>query len=193
MTLARRKQGARRRGQRRHGRRARARRAASERALRHRAAADHHRRPAAARDPRHQGGAHRHLRHRQDQRSSGPSMPQRTLFLNLEAGELAVQGWPGDEVRIRDWERRPRPRLLDRRPQPGDARRPALRPEGLRAGLRRLRRRPSSRQVRDDLRRLDLGRLPHLPAVVQGPAAGDRPTGTASPTCAAPTGCSARR
>jgi hypothetical protein len=28
----------------------------------------------------------------------------RTLFLNLEAGELAVQGWPGDEVRIRDWE-----------------------------------------------------------------------------------------
>lgn len=28
----------------------------------------------------------------------------KTLFLNLEAGELAVQGWPGDEVRIRDWE-----------------------------------------------------------------------------------------
>src|SRR5262245_41225485 len=28
----------------------------------------------------------------------------RTLFLNMEAGELAVQGWPGDEVRIRDWE-----------------------------------------------------------------------------------------
>ena len=25
----------------------------------------------------------------------------RTLFLNLEAGELAVQGWPGDEVRDR--------------------------------------------------------------------------------------------
>ena len=31
--------------------------------------------------------------------------PQTTLFLNLEAGELAVQGWPGDEIRIRDWER----------------------------------------------------------------------------------------
>ncbi len=31
--------------------------------------------------------------------------PERTLFLNLEAGELAVQGWPGDEIRIRDWER----------------------------------------------------------------------------------------
>ena len=30
--------------------------------------------------------------------------PQHTLFLNLEAGELAVQGWPGDEIRIRDWE-----------------------------------------------------------------------------------------
>jgi hypothetical protein len=30
--------------------------------------------------------------------------PQRTLFLNLEAGELAVQGWPGDEILIRDWE-----------------------------------------------------------------------------------------
>ena len=28
-----------------------------------------------------------------------------TLFLNLEAGELAVQDWPGDEIRIRDWER----------------------------------------------------------------------------------------
>ena len=26
------------------------------------------------------------------------------LFLNLEAGELAVQEWPGDEIRIRDWE-----------------------------------------------------------------------------------------
>ena len=26
--------------------------------------------------------------------------PQRTLFLNLEAGELAVQGWPGDEIRM---------------------------------------------------------------------------------------------
>jgi AAA domain-containing protein len=30
--------------------------------------------------------------------------PAHTLFLNLEAGELAVQGWPGDEIRIRDWE-----------------------------------------------------------------------------------------
>jgi hypothetical protein len=29
---------------------------------------------------------------------------KRTLFVNLEAGELAVQGWPGDEVRVRDWE-----------------------------------------------------------------------------------------
>ena len=28
----------------------------------------------------------------------------RTLFVNLEAGELAVQGWPGDEVRVRSWE-----------------------------------------------------------------------------------------
>ncbi|MDI3341595.1 MAG: ATP-binding protein, partial [Sphaerobacter sp.] len=27
-----------------------------------------------------------------------------TLFVNLEAGELAVQGWPGDEVRVRDWD-----------------------------------------------------------------------------------------
>jgi hypothetical protein len=31
--------------------------------------------------------------------------PAHTLFLNLEAGELAVQGWPGDEIRIRDWGR----------------------------------------------------------------------------------------
>ena len=30
---------------------------------------------------------------------------ERTLFVNLEAGELAVQGWPGDEIRVRDWER----------------------------------------------------------------------------------------
>ena len=28
----------------------------------------------------------------------------RTLFVNLEAGELAVAGWPGDEVRVRDWD-----------------------------------------------------------------------------------------
>ncbi|MBX6387008.1 MAG: ATP-binding protein [Microbispora sp.] len=27
-----------------------------------------------------------------------------TLFVNLEAGELAVAGWPGDEVRVRDWD-----------------------------------------------------------------------------------------
>ena len=26
-----------------------------------------------------------------------------TLFVNLEAGELAVQGWKGREIRIRDW------------------------------------------------------------------------------------------
>ena len=30
--------------------------------------------------------------------------PARTLFVNLEAGELAVQGWPGDEVRVRSWD-----------------------------------------------------------------------------------------
>ncbi|PZR10420.1 MAG: hypothetical protein DI532_18265 [Azospirillum brasilense] len=30
--------------------------------------------------------------------------PSSTLFVNLEAGELAVAGWPGDEVRVRDWE-----------------------------------------------------------------------------------------
>jgi hypothetical protein len=30
--------------------------------------------------------------------------PASTLFVNLEAGELAVAGWPGDEVRVRDWE-----------------------------------------------------------------------------------------
>mgnify|MGYP005853724189 CR=1 FL=1 len=30
--------------------------------------------------------------------------PAATLFVNLEAGELAVQGWPGDEVRVRDWD-----------------------------------------------------------------------------------------
>ena len=29
--------------------------------------------------------------------------PAATLFVNLEAGELAVAGWPGDEVRVRDW------------------------------------------------------------------------------------------
>lgn len=30
--------------------------------------------------------------------------PASTLFVNLEAGELAVQGWPGDEIRVRDWD-----------------------------------------------------------------------------------------
>jgi len=30
--------------------------------------------------------------------------PAATLFVNLEAGELAVAGWPGDEVRVRDWD-----------------------------------------------------------------------------------------
>ena len=40
--------------------------------------------------------------------------PDTTLFINLEAGELAVQGWPGDEIRIRDW------RLLSRLALRGD-------------------------------------------------------------------------
>ncbi len=30
--------------------------------------------------------------------------PAATLFVNLEAGELAVAGWLGDEVRVRDWD-----------------------------------------------------------------------------------------
>ena len=28
---------------------------------------------------------------------------EKTLFVNLEAGELAVQGWQGDSIEIRDW------------------------------------------------------------------------------------------
>lgn len=30
--------------------------------------------------------------------------PKTTLFLDLEAGDLAVEGWPGDSVRPRTWE-----------------------------------------------------------------------------------------
>lgn len=30
--------------------------------------------------------------------------PQTTLFLDLEAGDLAVEGWPGDTVRPRTWD-----------------------------------------------------------------------------------------
>jgi hypothetical protein len=29
--------------------------------------------------------------------------PASTLLVNLEAGELSVQGWPGDSIEIRDW------------------------------------------------------------------------------------------
>ncbi len=123
-------------------------------------------------DPRHQRRAHRHLRHRQDQpaldaRRRTHAVPEPRGRRARGAG-LARRRGPHPRLGTR-----PRSRLLDRRPEPGDARRPAVRPARLRAGLGRLRRCLASRQVRDDLRRLDLGRLPHLPAVVQGPAAGD--------------------
>jgi len=29
---------------------------------------------------------------------------EKTLFINVEAGDLSVAGWPGDELRVRDWE-----------------------------------------------------------------------------------------
>ena len=30
--------------------------------------------------------------------------PESTLFINMEAGELAVQGWQGDSIEVRTWE-----------------------------------------------------------------------------------------
>ena len=29
--------------------------------------------------------------------------PARTLFMDLEAGDLAIEGWPGDSIRPRTW------------------------------------------------------------------------------------------
>ncbi|MCA3691689.1 MAG: AAA family ATPase, partial [Methylobacterium sp.] len=29
--------------------------------------------------------------------------PKVTLFIDLEAGDLAIEGWPGDSVRPRTW------------------------------------------------------------------------------------------
>ncbi|MBF0296929.1 MAG: AAA family ATPase, partial [Magnetococcales bacterium] len=30
--------------------------------------------------------------------------PETTLFFDLEAGDLAVEGWPGDTIRPRTWD-----------------------------------------------------------------------------------------
>jgi hypothetical protein len=65
-------------------------------------APDHHRRPAAGRAARHQG---LHLR----QSGLGKTSllwtlnASTTLFFDLEAGDLAIEGWEGDTVRPRTW------------------------------------------------------------------------------------------
>ena len=96
-----------------------------------------------------------------------------TLFLDLEAGDLAVEGWPGDTIRPRTWQE-----CRDFAVFIGGAN-PALRDDQpysqahYRRRLRALRRSSRARPLRDDLRRLDHRcRTPVLP-VVQGAARGD--------------------
>ena len=117
----------------------------------------------------------------------------RTLFLNLEAGELAVQGWPGDEVRIRDWELARDLACWIGGPNP------AMRPdqsysqEHFRRVCDGFGDPALLEQVRDDLRRL---RSPSPRGCACNGARASRrrpPTAAASRICAAPTACSARR
>ena len=67
--------------------------------------APHHpRRPAAGRAPRHQGLHLRQDRHRQDPPALDADRRDTTLFFDLEAGDLAIEGWSGDTIRPRTWE-----------------------------------------------------------------------------------------
>ncbi|MDZ7711034.1 MAG: AAA family ATPase [Roseovarius sp.] len=98
--------------------------------------------------------------------------PDSTLFLNLEAGELAVQGWPGDEIRIRDWERArdlacwiggPNPAMREDQPYSQSDYDRVCAAFGDPAILDKY---------ADRVRRQYLGRLSHLHAMVQGATPG---------------------
>ena len=64
----------------------------------------HSRRPAPGRAPRHQGGDLRQERHWQDLAAVDAEPPDTTLFFDLEAGDLAIEGWTGDTIRPRTWQ-----------------------------------------------------------------------------------------
>ena len=98
--------------------------------------------------------------------------PQTTLFIDLEAGDLAIEGWTGDTIRPRTWEEcrdfavfigGSNPAIRDGQPYS---------PCALRGGDAALRRSGLAREIPHGLRRLDHRcRAPVLP-VVEGAAGG---------------------
>ena len=105
-----------------------------------------------------------------------------SLLWTLTAGHDAVLRPRGGRPRHRGLERRhdppahlggmPRLRGVHRRTEPGDPRWPALQPDALQRGLRKVRRSACARQIRDGLRRLDHGRRSPLLPVGEGAARG---------------------
>ena len=118
--------------------------------------------------------------------------PAATLFVNLEAGELAVAGWPGDEVRVRDWGLArnlvcwiggPNPAMRDDQPYGP-------------AHFARVCEAFGSPVQLAKYRTVFVDRSPSRPASACSGARGSRRrcrTAAASRTCAAPTACSGRR
>ena len=119
--------------------------------------------------------------------------PQTTLFIDLEAGDLAIEGWTGDTIRPRTWEEcrdfavfigGPNPALRDDQPYS---------PSHYAAVDAALWRSCLAREIPHDLRRLDHGcGAPVLP-VVEGDSLKPSRKRPESPTCAAPTVCTAAR
>ena len=139
----------------------------------HRRPADHHRRSAPGRAARHQGRADRHRRHRQDQPAVDPGR-----------GEDAVPQPRGRRARGPGLARRrgpdprlgagARPRLLDRRCRtpPCGRTSPTARSTSAASATASAIRRCSSKYETIFVE-LDHRRLAAVPAMVQGPAAGD--------------------
>ena len=93
-----------------------------------------------------------------------------TLFFDLEAGDLAIEGWQGDAIRPRTWTECRDFAVFIGGPNPALRERPALQPGPLRRGLRAVRGSGGARPLRDDLHQLDHRRGAALLPVVQGPA-----------------------
>ena len=119
--------------------------------------------------------------------------PDTTLFFDLEAGDLAIEGWTRRHDPPAHLGGMPRLRGVHRRAEPGAARRPALQPGALRRGLREVRRSARARPLRHGLHRLDHGRrAPVLPVVRRSSPRPSRRR-PASRMSAAPTACTAAR
>ena len=119
--------------------------------------------------------------------------PAATLFFDLEAGDLAIEGWKGDTIRPRTWSECRDFAVFIGGPNP------ALRDDQVysRAHYEAVAERLGDPAALDQVSRpcSSIRSRSRAGSVSNGARANRRrsPTATASPTCAAPTDCTARR